>query len=329
MPLRAIALVALMSPAFAGDLAFVTSQNGNAVSIIDLQRHRIIARTPIPGAPAPVAYDASAGLAYVIAAETGRLSVLDETGRVLREADLGEGAFGIAVAPGGGIFVADWFGARLTRRDAGLAVLWSAETGAAPAGVAVSEDGSLVATAERDDNAVSIFDAATGRLRHRLTTAGAHPFALEFHDARLWTVDVKGDSVSVFDPRAGRLIGTVPTGSHPYGIAFAGGLGFVTNQYASTVTVFDSATLKVRAEIATGDYPEGIAALPDGSGVVVANWDSDNVQIIDATDLTLRAEIEVPAGPRAFGRFTGRQAPPGPDPDPAPAASGRFRPETR
>lgn len=304
---RALAFLAMLSPAFAGDIAFVTSQNGNAVSIIDLDSHRIVAATPLEGAPAPVAYDAARGRAYVIAAETGRLSVLDEAARVVAQTELGEGAFGIAVAPGGGVFVTDWFGGHLIRLDAALTRLWSSPTGEAPAGVAVSEDGSLVATADRDANGVSIFDAMTGRLLRRVHTSGEHPFGLVFHAGRLWTADVLGNRVSVIDPIAGRLIGAVPTGSHPYAVAFAGGRGFVTNQYAGTVTVFDPQSLAVTAEIATGDYPEGIAALPDGSGVVVANWDSDTVQVIDARDLRIRAEVEVPAGPRAFGQFTGRQ----------------------
>lgn len=304
---RALAVAAMLSPAFAGDIAFVTSQNGNAVSIIDLGSHEVVAQAPLEGAPAPVAYDPAARRAYVVAADTGRLSVLDEGARVIDGKDLGPGSFGVAVAPGGGVFVTDWYHGRLTRLDRSLTQIWSAATGAAPAGVAVSDDGALVATADRDEDGVSIFDAISGRLLRRVPTAGAHPFGLMFHDRKLWTADVKGNTVSVIDPLEGRLLGKVPTGSHPYGLAFAGGRGFVTNQYAGTLTVFDPQTLEVTAEVATGDYPEGIAALPDGSGVVVANWDSDTVSVIDAADLTLRAEIEVPAGPRAFGQFTGRQ----------------------
>ena len=294
-----------LSPAVAGDIAFVTSQNGDAVSVVDLETRRIVAQAPLPGGPAPVAYDPQTGRAYVIAAGTGRLSVLDTDARILAGADLGEGAFGLAAAPGGGVFVTDWYGGRLLRLDAGLRPLWQAVTGAAPAGVAVSEDGALVATADRDADAVSLFDAETGRLLHRVATAGEHPFAVTFHDGRLWSADVLGNRVSVIDPAAGRLTGQVPTGSHPYGIAFAGGRGFVTNQYAGTVTVFDPDTLAVLAEVEVGDYPEGIAPLSDGSGVVVANWDSDEIVILDAAGLTVSAGIDMPAGPRAFGRFTG------------------------
>lgn len=299
------ALILLMSPAFAGDIAFVTSQNGNAVSVVDLTTQQIIAQTFLPGAPAPVAYDAQMGRAYVIAAETGRLSVLDLHARILADLDLGEGAFGLAIAPGGGVFVTDWYGGRLLRLDADLTQIWQAETGLAPAGVAVSGDGAIVATADRDADTISMFDAETGRALHRVTTAGEHPFAVAFHDGRLWTADVMGNSVSVIDPVAGRLLGHIATGSHPYGIAFAGGRGFVTNQYSGTVTVFDPGTLVVLDTIEVGDYPEGIASLPDGSAVVIANWDSDNIVILDARQLSVTASIDMPSGPRAFGQFIG------------------------
>ena len=79
--LRALLLVLMGFPVVAGDLAFVTSQNGNAVTVVDLGRGAILAQADIPGAPAPVAYDPATGRAYVIAADTGRLHVLDEAAR--------------------------------------------------------------------------------------------------------------------------------------------------------------------------------------------------------------------------------------------------------
>lgn len=308
---RALALLSLIAaPAVAGDLAFVTSQNGNAVSVIDLQSHQVIATTTVEGAPAPVAYDPAVGLAYVVSADTGRLTILDETGAITGGLDLGQGVFGVATGPEGALYLADWDGARLMRLGADLTSLWQVPTGAAPAGIAVSPDGALVATADRDADAVSVFDAATGQRLHQIATAGPHPFGITWYDGRLWTADVQGNSVSVIDPVAGRLLGQIASGSHPYAIAFAGGRGFVTDQYASTLTVFDPDSLQVLGKVETGDYPEGIAALPDGSGVIVANWDSDTAQIVDAASLGVIAQIDLPAGPRAFGQFTGRQVRP-------------------
>ncbi len=300
----------LASPALAGDLAFVTSQNADMVTVLDTATGQVLAQTPIAGKPAPVAYDPAMGRAYVVAVDTGRLYVLDERGGVKASRNLGEGAFGLAAAPGGGLYVTDWFGARLIHLDRNLQRAWDVPTGAAPAGVAVSGDGRWVATADRDDDQVSIFDAATGTLLHRVRTAGAHPFGITFHDGRFWTADVQGDTVSVIDPGAGRLAGSIPTGSHPYAVGFAGGRGFVTNQYAGTLTVFDPVTLDVLDEIPIGDYPEGISPLPDGKAVAVANWDSDRLVILDAASLSITSEIAMPSGPRAFGQFTGRQVSP-------------------
>jgi len=298
------ALLICASGAQAGDLGFVTSQNADAVSVVDLASGEVLAETTVAGAPAPVAYDPARGRAFVISAQTGTLTVLDEAGKVIGGKPLPEGAFGIAVAPDGGLFVSEWYQGRLLRLDAALEQVWSVPTGRAPAGVAT--DGELVATADRDDDQVSVYDAGTGALKSRIAV-GKHPYAVVFHDGRLWSADVQGNTVSVIAPRTGRLLGQVPTGSHPYGIAFAGGRGFVTDQYAGTVTVFDAQTLQVLGRIETGDYPEGIAPLPDGSGVVVAHWDSNTLVWIDAASLEITREIELPDGPRAFGLFTGRQ----------------------
>ncbi|WP_411838020.1 YncE family protein [Paracoccus sp. ME4] len=298
----------LAAPVQAADLAFVTAQNGDAVAAVDLATGSIVAQAELPDAPAPVAYDPATGRVHVIAADTGRLHVLDEALAPLAQADLGAGAFGLAAA-GGAVFVTHWFDARLTRLDAALRPVWTAPTGAAPAGVALSADGLTVATADRDADQVSIFDAATGALRHRVATAGAHPFGITFHDGRIYTADVQGDRVSVIDPVRGVLIGSVATGSHPYAVAFAAGRGFVTDQYDGTVTVFDPTTLEVLATVHVGDYPEGIAPLPDGSGVAVANWESDSLVVLDAASLSVTRDIAMPSGPRAFGSFTGQQVP--------------------
>lgn len=302
--IRALLLLTTMAgSAGAADLAFVTSQNAETLSVVDLASGKILAEVPMPGAPAPVAYDAAHGRAYVIAAKTGQLTVVDVTGAILDTIKLPEGAFGLATAPDGGLFVTEWYQGQLIRLDADLRQVWSVPTGKAPAGVAT--DGKLVATADRDDDQVSIYDAGTG-VRVARVKVGKHPYAVAFHDGRIWTADVQSDTVSVIDPVAGKLVGQVPTGSHPYGVAFAGGRGFVTDQYAGTVTVFDPITLKATDTLETGDYPEGIAALPDESGVVVAHWDSNTLVWIDAATLQITREIEMPDGPRAFGAFTGR-----------------------
>lgn len=301
--MRATSLCVLLSlsPAFAGDMAFVTSQTADMVSVVDLQSGQIAASVALPGGPAPVAFDGNH--AFVIAAKTGDLSVIDGAGKIIRTTALGEGAFGIA-AQGGAIYVTDWYAARVSRLGPDLRPVWAAPTGHAPAGVAISPDGTRIATADRDDDRITVFDAATGAELRRIAT-GKHPFGITWYGGRIYTADVQSDTLTVADPDTGTTQ-QIATGSHPYGVAFAQGRGFVTNQYAGTLTVFDEATLAPIAEIEVGEYPEGIAALPDGSGVAVASWDADLLTLIDAQSLEVMREIKVPSGPRAFGVFTGR-----------------------
>ncbi|MBB1497919.1 YncE family protein [Paracoccus sp. MC1862] len=306
--IRAVAaglLILAAMGAAAEDIAFVTAQSANEVAIVELDSGTVRVVVPVPDAPAPVAYDAARGRAAVIAAETGELTLLDTGGAVLGQVGLGEGAFGLAFAPDGDLFVVDWYGARLRRLDpSGQREIWSAPTGKAPAGVALSDDGRIVAVADRDDDRVSGFDAATGQALWKAGT-GSHPYAVAFHEGRFWTTDVQSRSVTVLDAATGARVGSVATGDHPYGMAFAAGRGFVTDQYAGTVTVFDPVSLETLGSIGIGDYPEGIAALSDGRRLAVASWDSDELSIIDGATLAIERIIDVPSGPRSFGLFVG------------------------
>ncbi|MFV0382495.1 YncE family protein [Paracoccus sp. (in: a-proteobacteria)] len=297
----------ICSPALAGDLAVIGSQAGNTVSIIDLDDFQIRAQTRLEGLPSAVAYDRQNRRAYVVSGEAGRLSVIDEDAQILAARDMGAGSFGVAAAQNGGFFLTDRTGGNLMRLDSGLTVLWRARTGKSPTGVAVSEDGQFVATADHEDHGVSVFDSSSGRLLRRIRTTGDVPFSLTFHGGRLWATDRDCGCISVMDPVSGRLLGTIQTSGQPSGVAFAQGRGFVTDPQTGTLGVFDPDSLELLGEIDVGKQPYGISALPDDSGVVVANRDSDTISVIDASGLDLLAEIKVPAGPLAFGTFTGQK----------------------
>ena len=100
--------------------------------------------------------------------------------------------------------------------------------------------------------------------------------------ARAYTANVTSNDVSVIDVPGRREIGRVTTGERPYVVALAGPRGFVTDQYSGTVTVFNLKTLTNVAAIEVGDHPEGIAASRDGRTLIVANWGSNTLSVIDA-----------------------------------------------
>ena len=60
-----------------------------------------------------------------------------------------------------------------------------------------------------------------------------------------------------------------------------------------------------------GEYPEGVAATPDGGLVVVTNWFSNTVTLVDPEALEVIGEIATGDGPRAFGAFIAPAPPDG------------------
>lgn len=312
---RLIGLVTFaVSPALAQE-ALVTAQLGNAVEVVDLATKKILQSIPVSGAPAGIALSPDRKTAYVTRPEGHGVAVIDlEARRVSGSLDLPGGPLGIGVNPKSGeVYVADWYGARvfvLSPSADGLKREGEIATGQSPSGIAVTPDGATLLVANRESDSVSIIDVANRRETRRVPV-GQHPFGLTLSaDGRFaYTANVVSNDVSAIDVAAGRETGRVATGQRPYVIALAAGRGFVTDQYDGTVTVFDPATLEVLATVPVGDYPEGIAPLPDGSGVAVANWESDSLVVLDAASLSVTRDIAMPSGPRAFGSFTGRQVP--------------------
>lgn len=301
-----VVTVLMATEAASADYAFVTNQNDNSLSVINLETRSEAARMSLPGAPAGVTVDVARGVFYTVSAGS---KVVRKFGLARAEqqaeATLDGGPIGIAVSPDGKlVFVSDWYHARIWMLNAeGLTPAGTFETGSAPAGLVVARDGSWLASADRDANQISVFDLPSRQLRHKIPT-GLRPFGISLGpQGRLFTANVGSDSVTVADPVTGKVAATIPVGARPYAISFGAGAGFATNQYADTVSVFDLESLRVSATIDVGEYPEGIDATPDGKTLVVANWFSNTLSLIDAGTARVIAEIDTGDGPRAFGRF--------------------------
>lgn len=292
------------SPLVAGDFAYVTNQNSQELSILDLDSREEVSRISVPGKPAGVAVD-GAGHVFTVSPDSKVVRRLDQDGSILAAAQLDGGPIGVVYDPGlERIFVSDWYNARIWVMDAEtLELLQMLETGSAPAGLAVSADGRWLASADRDSDQVSIFALDTLELRLR-PTVGTRPFGLRFApDGRLFVANVGTNDVTVIDPQSGETLATIAVGERPYGVAFALGRAFVTNQYADTVSVLDLATYAPLQTVEVGEYPEGIDTSTDGATIVVANWFSNTVSLIDASTMEVVGEIETGDGPRAFGTF--------------------------
>ena len=286
----------------AGPVAYVTNQSDQTLSVVDIDSGAQVAVVAIPGAPAGVAL-APDGTVWVTSPEAGAVSAYDPVTGGLTKGALGGGPLGLAGNPvSGAVYAADWHGDRIcVVVDGAVKAEWP--TGDSPSGVAVTPDGALVLTADRDSHQVSIF-AADGT-RRAVVPVGERPFGVSVDgEGRLaYTANVGSNDVSVIDIARAEVVATIPVGNRPYEVALAAGKGFVTNSYGDSVTVFDVSSHAVLAEIEVGEYPEGIDASRDGARVYVANWMSDTLSVLDTDSLKVLAEIDVGSGPRAFGQF--------------------------
>lgn len=303
-----LALTLAASQGVAGDFAFVTNQGSEDLSIIDLGARQETARIEVPGKPAGVV--ATAGAIFTVSPDDKTVRRFDRDGHAAGVLQLDGGPIGIAHDPRRDrLYVSDWYNARIWVIDAQrLQILETLQTGSAPAGLDISPDGRWLASADRDADAVSLFDLNRAHSEARSATVGMRPFGLAFApDGRLFVANVGSDDVSVLEPGSGETLATIPVGARPYGIAFAQGRAFVTNQYADSLSVIALDRLAVTRTLDVGEYPEGVGVGgPDGP-VVVANWFSNTVTLIDPSSLAVLGEIPTGDGPRAFGRFVVRE----------------------
>ncbi len=299
--------LAVSSGTALADTAYITCQNGNELSRIDLTEMQETARWPLPGKPAGVAVGTNNNL-FTVSADSKTVRRLSmKTGETLSQIILDGGPIGIAAdAQRGRLFVSDWYNARLwVLGTTTLEIQAELPTGTSPAGIAISDDGRFVASADKDADQVSVFDAETLHLLHRIAV-GIRPFGLRFApNGLLFVGNVGSNDISLLDAESGKILATVPVGERPYGIAFANNRAFVTNQYANTLTVISLDTLELEATIDVGEYPEGIDVTAEGDVLVIANWFDNTVSFVDPDTLSVIRTLETCDGPRAFGRFLG------------------------
>ena len=95
----------------AADLAFVTCQNGDALSVVDTAARAEIARWDVPGKPAGVA--AGPGAVYTVSPDDKTVRRWSLSGALGAARALDGGPIGIALDAGRGrVFVSDWYNAR-------------------------------------------------------------------------------------------------------------------------------------------------------------------------------------------------------------------------
>jgi YVTN family beta-propeller protein len=133
--------------------------------------------------------------------------------------------------------------------------------------------------------------------RRRRVAVGRAPAAIATGAGDLWVTNNVDGTVTRVDPRAGRVVATIPVGRGPVGVSASHGAVWVANAEEDTVSRIDARSERVVATIPVGRDPRAIAA---GEGAIwVTNSLNDSVTRIDPATNRVAETIPVGAGPTA------------------------------
>jgi YVTN family beta-propeller protein len=206
-------------------------------------------------------------------------------------ANLKGNLLGVAITPGGEVYVANPEVDAVYVIDTDGHVHAIEEIGKKPTGVAASPTGDYVYVANRDDGSdggtVSIIDTLTRTEKTKPKTrirVGTDPIgvAVSPDGDYICVANRESESVSVIDASTGGILSTIEDiGEKPVGVAVSpeGDYVYVTNRGDGTVSVIDTSSWEEVTALYTrpnvGTAPIGVAVSPDGSLVYVASLDID------------------------------------------------------
>jgi DNA-binding beta-propeller fold protein YncE len=249
-------------------LLFVSDESAEAVTVIDLVKARaegfkesaIIGKVPAGRAPIALTFSPDGRWLYT----TSQIAPEDYKWPVECKPEGADPSTAQPRFPQGAIIVVD---VERARRDPANSVAAKVPAGCSPVRLAITPGGERVFVTARNSNALLGFDTS------------------KFAD----------------DP-AHALVGSVPVGASPVGVAVAneGKLVFVTNSNRfskdrnarQTITVIDASKVGAGASAVVGSVPAGafpreFGYSPDGRTLFVANYNTNELQVIDLARLPL------------------------------------------
>ncbi|MGV8076726.1 MAG: PKD domain-containing protein [Methanosarcina sp.] len=311
--ITALAFLMLVGIAGASPFAYITNEESNDISVIDIPTNKVTATISVGSNPVGAAINPNGTKVYVVNVHSNDVSVIDTaTNTVTATVPAGSSPQGVAVSPNGKkVYVANLGSNTISVIDATKnTVTATVNAGKSPAGVAVSPDGKKVYVTNYGDKTVSVIDTATKAVTATVSVGrGPKEIVVTPDGNKVYVVNSDSGSISVIDTATNSVTNTVKVGGSPFGVAVnpAGTKVYVTNngEYFSTVSVIDAATNKVTTTIPVGSSPKGVAVTPDGKKVYVAINLYNTVSVIDTATNTVTGTMLVGNSPCASGQFIG------------------------
>jgi YVTN family beta-propeller protein len=256
-------------PAFR-EYAYVTNGKSNTVSVIDLRTFALAKTLQVGSEPTGIAANGKKNEIYVVNTGSNNVSVIDaETNTVVATIGVHGKPYFIDVSTDGKrAYVANSGSANLSVIDLKKrVVMGNVPVGAAPGQARISPDDSTVVVSNRGDNTVSIIDAKLLRVRATL------PVCHQPED-----IAILPDSSKAFVSCSGSgQVASIQLASQNTNPEEAAGDQKDQAKKSGTRKKED----RVLALIDVGRTPVSLTLKPDGGEMMVCNFDSDSISIIE------------------------------------------------
>ena len=170
-----------------------------------------------------------------------------------------------------------------------------------PANLVFSPDGSRLYVSNGSNgngDSISVIDPQTQTVVASVAVSNG-PSDLSFNPqgTRLYVTHPQSNVLSVIDTTSHRLLSTLPLSFSPVSaVVSRDGSKLYVSDYSfngAQVAVFDTRTNALLRSIPVGNRSTGIAITPDGRSVLVVNFLSNNVSVIDTATDTVTATVAV------------------------------------
>jgi YVTN family beta-propeller protein len=183
-----------------------------------------------------------------------------------------------------------------------------------PHGITFLDQRSTVLVTSETSKALLVVDLRAQKVVRVIPTEAelSHMLALTPDRTRVFTANMRGNSVSAIDLASGKVLQVIETGKQPEAIAVSpdGIEVWVGHNGDDKIVVLDAHTLAKKAEFPCGKKPIRIAFVPNGALALVSCADSNELAVIDARARSERKRIALFAQPVPPGHKPGDPLPP-------------------